>query len=157
MREFIEALLFLSREEARDGADRARCELRRIVTQLADDYRAIKNGKPVTIEVEPGAELWVEAPPALPTIVVSNLLRNALEHTTQGRVQISIAGRTLRIDDTGEGIAVDDQARIFTRGYTTKAGGGMGLHIAKRICDRFGWHLGISSTPGVGTTASVEF
>jgi signal transduction histidine kinase len=157
MREFIEALLFLSREESRDDADRARCELRRIVTQLADDYRAAKNGKPVTIEVEPGQELWLEAPPALPTIVVSNLLRNALEHTAQGKIRIAIDDRTLRITDTGEGIAPEAQQLLFTRGYTTKSGGGMGLHLTKRICDRFGWRLAIASTAGEGTTASVEF
>jgi signal transduction histidine kinase len=157
MREFIEALLFLSREETRDDADRARCELRRIVTQLAEDYRVLKNGKPVTIDVDPGDELWVEAPPSLPTIVVSNLLRNALEHTPQGSIRISLDGRTLRIADTGEGIAPQAHELLFTRGYTTKSSGGMGLHLTKRICDRFGWRIAVTSSPGEGTVASVEF
>lgn len=157
MREFIEALLFLSREEPRGDADRARCELRRIVTHLAEDYRVLAGGKPVAIEVAAGDELWLEAPPALPTIVVGNLLRNALEHTPRGEIRIAIEGRTLSIADTGEGIAADAQALLFTRGYTTKAGGGMGLHLTKRICDRFGWRLSIASAAGKGTTATVEF
>jgi signal transduction histidine kinase len=33
----------------------------------------------------------------------------------------------------------------------------MGLYLAKRICDRFGWTLTIASTEGKGTTASVTF
>lgn len=157
MREFIEALLFLSREEPRADAERARCELKRIVTHLAEDYRALKNGKAVTIDVSAQEELWLDAPPALPTIVVSNLLRNALEHTAAGSIRIELTGRVLGIIDTGEGIAADAQASLFTRGYTTKAGGGMGLHLTKRICDRFGWRLAIESKPGVGTTATVQF
>jgi signal transduction histidine kinase len=157
MREFSEALLFLSREESRDDAESARCELRHLVTQLAEDYRVLTNGKPVTIDVAANAECWVEAPPALPTIVVSNLLRNALEHTAAGEIRISLDGRTLTITDTGTGIAADARAQLFTRGFTTKAGGGMGLHLTKRICDRFAWHLTIASMPGEGTTASIEF
>lgn len=157
MREFIEALLFLSREESRDDAEHPRCELRRIVTQLAEDYRAPKNGRAVTIAVSAPEELWLDAPPALPTIVVSNLLRNALEHTVEGEIRILLDGRTLLIADTGEGIPAEAQELIFTRGYTTKTGGGMGLHLIKRICDRFGWRLVIASNPGQGTTASVEF
>lgn len=157
MREFIEALLFLSREERRDDAERARCELRRIVVQLGDDYRALAGEKPVAIEVMARDEVWLDAPPALPAIVVSNLLRNALEHTASGTIRIVLDGKTLRIEDTGEGIEADAQAALFTRGFTTKTRGGMGLHLTKRICDRFGWRVAIASTPGRGTTATVEF
>lgn len=157
MREFIEALLFLSREEQRDEAEQARCELRRIVTQLADDYRALAKGKPLAIAVDGPSEVWVDAPPALPAIVVSNLLRNAIEHTAQGDIRITIEDRELRIADTGTGIPVDDQAELFARNFSTKPGGGMGLHLTKRICDRFGWRISIESVPGRGTTARVRF
>lgn len=157
MREFIEALLFLSREAPRADAESARCELKRIVEQLAEDYRALKGAKPVTIEVAARAELWLDTAPALPAIVVSNLLRNALEHTAAGTVRVALDGKTLGITDTGDGMTADAQAQLFMRGFTTKASGGMGLHIAKRICDRFGWRLTIASTPGKGTTASVQF
>jgi signal transduction histidine kinase len=157
MREFIEALLFLSREERRDEAEQARSELRRIVTQLADDYRALAKGKPLAITVSAPSEVWVDAPPALPAIVVGNLLRNAIEHTAQGDIRVTIEDRTLRIADTGTGIAVEDQARLFARSFSTKPGGGMGLHLTKRICDRFGWQIALESEPGTGTTASVRF
>lgn len=156
MREFIEALLFLSREERRDETEHARSEVRRIVTQLADDYRALVKGKPLSITVEAPAEVWVDAPPALPAIVVGNLLRNAIEHTPQGNIRISIDGRTLRIADTGSGIAIDDQSELFARSFSTKPGGGMGLHLTKRICDLCGWRISIESAPGNGTTAKVE-
>jgi signal transduction histidine kinase len=157
MREFIEALLFLSREEPADG-DRARCELRGIVAQLVEDCRGTTvAAKSLKIELAPSTELWLDTPPALPTIVISNLLRNAVEHTDGGTIRVALEGRTFRITDTGRGIPEDARAALFERGHSTKPGGGMGLHLTKRICDRFGWQLTIASTAGKGTTASVTF
>jgi signal transduction histidine kinase len=158
MREFIDALLFLSREDAGGGGERARCELRAILAQLIEDYRGLAAGKhQLAIELTATAELWIDAPPALPTIVISNLLRNAVEHTDEGNVRVTLAGRTVEVTDTGRGIPEDARASLFARGHSTKPGGGMGLHLTKRICDRLGWQLTIASTPGKGTIASVTF
>ena len=157
MREFIEALLFLSREDDRDAFETASCDVGRIVRQLAEDYRRLADGK--KIEICPLAidELELDVPPALPTIVIGNLLRNAVEHTDAGRIQVALENRTLRITDTGHGIDENARARLFDRDYSTKPGGGMGLHLSKRICDRFGWQLTIASAAGKGTIASVTF
>jgi len=157
MREFIEALLFLSRENGRDGYGPASCDVGAIARQLADDYRRLAEGKPIEISAAADGALPLAVPPALPTIVIGNLLRNALEHTAAGRVAVTLEGRTLRIVDSGEGIAAEALPRIFDRDYSTKPGGGMGLHLTKRICDRFGWRLTIESGGQRGTTASVEF
>ncbi len=158
MREFIEALLFLSREDSGRGDEQARCEIGAIVTQLVDDYRGLAAGRhDLALETAPGADLWLDTPPALPTIVISNLLRNALEHTERGTIRVTLEGRTLRIDDSGRGIPDSTRDALFARGSSTKAGGGMGLHLAKRICDRFGWRLTIASAADKGTTASVVF
>jgi signal transduction histidine kinase len=157
MREFIEALLFLSREDAQHNGERARCEVSRIVMQLADDYRGLTAGKSLVINARAAEELWLDAPPALPAIVISNLLRNAVEQTDGGAIRVELEGRTLRITDTGRGIPAEAQRLLFTRAYSTKSHGGMGLHLTKRICDRFGWQLKIASADGKGTTASVVF
>ncbi len=157
MREFIEALLFLSREEPSAAAEHARCEVGHIVRQLADDYRSLAAGKKVEVKADVATELWLETPPALPTIVISNLVRNAVENTERGSVRIVLEARTLRVSDTGRGIPEEARAELFSRTFTTKSGGGMGLHLTKRICDRFGWQLAIASEPGKGTTASITF
>jgi signal transduction histidine kinase len=157
MREFIEALLFLSREERPHEPGEARCDVGRIVRQLGEDYRGLVAGKPVTLSVAAAEGLWLDVPPALPAIVISNLLRNAVEHTDTGTISAVLEGRALRITDTGHGIPADALPLLFARGYTTKRGGGMGLHLAKRICDRLGWQLTVESVQGRGTTASVAF
>src|SRR5690606_22468322 len=76
MREYIEALLFLSREERRDADEQASCEVGRIVGQLVDDYRSLQQRKGLHWSMAAADELWLDVPPALPAIVVSNLLRN---------------------------------------------------------------------------------
>lgn len=156
MREFIEALLILSRESS-GGADGAKCELGSLVGGIVSDYRSVIDARPIELSFDARNELELDVPPALPMIVVSNLLRNAIENTCEGSVRVELDGRRISVTDTGKGIAADAQTRLFERSYTTKSSGGMGLHLTKRICERFGWQLDIASTPGKGTVASVCF
>jgi signal transduction histidine kinase len=157
MREFIEALLFLSREEQQQKSADASCDVGHIVRQLTDDYGRVTKAKSVELSAHAPGALCLDVPPALPTIVISNLLRNAVEHTSSGQIRVTLSERTLEIADTGQGISTDAQSSIFERGYSTKAGSGMGLHLTKRICDRFGWQLTVASTPNEGTTVRVQF
>jgi signal transduction histidine kinase len=157
MREFIEALLVLSREEPQNGFENADCELGSIVRQLCDDYGAIIDGRPTKLTFDARNTLVLAVPPALPTIVISNLLRNAVENTDAGSITLTLEDRTLRVADTGRGIPTGAEAALFERGYTTKRSGGLGLHLVKRICDRFGWRLALASNPGKGTLVSIDF
>jgi len=65
---------------------------------------------------------------------------------------------SIRIADTGEGIAADKIDEVFDRSYSTKPGGtGLGLNLVRRICDRFHWQLDIESEQGKGTTVTIGF
>ncbi|MDR2881873.1 MAG: HAMP domain-containing histidine kinase, partial [Azoarcus sp.] len=58
--------------------------------------------------------------------------------------------------DTGSGIPASDLPHVFDRSYTTKEdGNGLGLNLAKRICDRFGWRIDIQSEKGKGTRVTL--
>jgi len=157
IREFIDALLMLSRETPREAVAEASSELAAIVQHVVDDHRPAAEAKALELCVRPLGRLRLDVPPALPAIVISNLLRNAIEHTESGRIEIGLEGPTLTIADTGSGISDRDRASLFERDYSTKPGGGMGLHLTKRICDRFGWALAIASAVGAGTTVRVTF
>lgn len=157
IREFIDALLMLSRETPHEAVAEANCELSDIIRQVVDDHRQVAEGKALELCVRPLGRLRLDVPPALPAIVISNLLRNAIEHTESGRIEIGLEGPTLVIADSGHGISDEDRSSLFERDYSTKPGGGMGLHLTKRICDRFGWGLDIVSTVGRGTTVRVTF
>jgi signal transduction histidine kinase/DNA-binding response OmpR family regulator len=100
--------------------------------------------------------------------VLMNLLGNALKFTREGGVTLHvrtlemIAGRAkveFRITDTGVGIAVDEQARLFLPYSQTAAGvaagsgsSGLGLAICRMLVERMGGRIGVESDEGWGST-----
>jgi signal transduction histidine kinase len=156
MREFIEALLVISREQ-RVEIEPSSTKLSKIVADVVRDHTFLADRDCIDIGVAVESEIELAVPPALPTMVISNLLRNALEHTDHGRIDVRLENRTLTVSDTGAGIAAEDIGRVFDRGYSTKSSGGMGLHLAKRICEQLGWDLRIESALGTGTKARLTF
>jgi len=62
------------------------------------------------------------------------------------------------INDTGCGITVENEERIFEPFFSTKSkGSGLGMSIVKRIIDRHNGEIEIKSPPGNGTVVRVIF
>lgn len=120
--------------------------------------------------VRAGLQLSVECPPQLPTVladaprieqVLVNLIHNATKFTPEGgSIRVSAAATDglveFSVQDSGVGIAPDDQARIFERFYKTdparnRSGTGLGLAIARHVVEAHGGHIGVSSQPGQGS------
>ena len=101
---------------------------------------------------------------------VANLLDNALKFTpTGGAIVITAAHAGERVlvtvRDTGAGIAAADLPHLFDRLYQARAsvapatsdeGRGLGLAIVKRIAELHRGHVQVHSTPGHGTTVTLE-
>jgi signal transduction histidine kinase/DNA-binding response OmpR family regulator len=104
--------------------------------------------------------------------VLTNLLGNAVKFTAQGEVTLEVrtqvleAGRCILrfvVRDTGIGIAIADQARLFmpfsqVDASTTRAygGTGLGLAISRRLVSLMGGELELESEPGRGSTFTGE-
>ncbi|HEY2377220.1 MAG TPA: ATP-binding protein [Gemmatimonadaceae bacterium] len=120
-------------------------------------------------------ELSSHAPAELPALnvdasrivqVLSNLLRNALKFTPDGgRITVRAESRggsvAFAVADTGPGIPVADQPRVFDRYWharrtANKRGTGLGLSIAKGIIEAHGGRMWLESTPGEGSTFSFS-
>jgi PAS domain S-box-containing protein len=116
-------------------------------------------------------ELAAEAPPTLPMVnvdasrivqMLGNLLRNALKFTPDGgriavRAELRGASVVFAVSDTGPGIPLADQPRVFDRYWqsrrtATKRGTGLGLSIAKGIVDAHGGRMWLQSGPDEGST-----
>jgi signal transduction histidine kinase len=93
--------------------------------------------------------------------VLSNLLRNAIKFTPRdGRIEICAEPRdrsvVFSVTDTGPGISVEKQARVFDRYWQSSAGArqrgaGLGLSIAKGIVEAHGGRISVRSVPGQGS------
>ncbi len=128
--------------------------------------RAHAANKHVTIELAvDGSAPRITANVAQLRQVVMNLGLNALEATPAGgRVQIVASGggagapvATVRVIDSGPGIAPEHAARIFDPFFTTRADGtGLGLPISREIIERHGGRLAVESVPGAGATFAIE-
>lgn len=97
------------------------------------------------------------------SFVIEQVLSNALKYTQVGSITISLINeKTLRISDTGIGIAIEDLPRIFENGYTGyngrtyKKASGIGLYLCKRICNNLGHTISASSTINVGTNIDID-
>jgi len=107
---------------------------------------------------------WVDA--ELIERALHNLLANALQYSGAAgvvRVQLTCTPTVTTIDviDQGTGIAYDDQPRLFElfyRGANTAdvPGTGLGLSVAKSIVDLHSGVIRYQSTPGAGSTFTIE-
>jgi signal transduction histidine kinase/CheY-like chemotaxis protein len=104
--------------------------------------------------------------------VLFNLIGNAVKFTALGSIEIVLTWRpagggrsNLRLDvrDTGIGIDPEAQGRLFAlfsqadASTTRRFGGtGLGLAISRELIELMGGQLTLSSTPGVGSTFSIE-
>jgi two-component system NtrC family sensor kinase len=109
------------------------------------------------------------APPCDPSQiqqVVLNLVLNAAEATqskTERRVTVSTAKGDgvvlLRVSDNGEGIPLENLARIFDPFFSTKPEGkgvGLGLAVSYGIIEAHGGEIEVKSVVGEGTTFTVS-
>jgi signal transduction histidine kinase len=101
------------------------------------------------------------------TQVLLNLVGNAIKFTDSGEVRVmakAINGRfNVSVTDTGPGIPVDHQMRIFEQFHQVdssntkaKGGTGLGLAIAKQIVEMHGGRIWVESTVGKGSTFQME-
>jgi PAS domain S-box-containing protein len=121
-------------------------------------------------------ELVVSVDPATPRLfadsdrmlqVAINLLSNARKATASGQVRLTIApdaegNWTLRVADTGTGIAPQDLERIFdsftqAESLRSECGGtGLGLSICRTIVEHYGGRIWAESRPGAGSVFTVS-
>ena len=95
----------------------------------------------------------IEAMPHGGRLSVQAVCAPDLPETTGTRDPVLV----IKVTDTGTGIAIADQAKIFRPFFTTKTKGGMGLglSICQSIIQAHGGHITVDSQAGQGTTLSI--
>jgi signal transduction histidine kinase/ActR/RegA family two-component response regulator len=170
----IEDVLDTARIEAgQTVVENAMLDLRELIHEVTDLLRMRAEQKSLDFVVEESAGLprFVSADAAKLRHVLINLLDNAIKYTHQGRVILRVdsgglvsIGRQMlafEITDTGVGIAVQDQERIFepfTRlnNVAASRGTGLGLSITRQYVDMMGGSIRLESTLGRGSRFFVN-
>ncbi len=152
------ALLMLSRNERGNG----HTDLHKLCLNLAEANRAQLGTKPVQVFVDGSNDVFVNAPEAVLSVAIGNLLGNACKYTQEGEVRLVVEADRIRIEDTGPGLSAEDAARLFERGYRGSGsggttGGGIGLSIVRRLCELYGWRVSIAPREERGAEAVLMF
>jgi signal transduction histidine kinase len=158
MENIIEALLWLSREGAPLNRQTSFAVLPVIRDAIEQNRKRIA-GRPVDINLVVKSEPVLMVPPSLFQIALTNLIRNAVDHTANGTITVYVHDDRVRVSDTGEGIAQKDLSTL-TQPHVSGSGSkgfGLGLTIVNRLCDRLNWQFNIQSKINVGTTAELIF
>ncbi|MCU1732820.1 MULTISPECIES: transporter substrate-binding domain-containing protein [unclassified Pseudomonas] len=152
-------------------------ELVQSTTQVFEGM-ARQKGLELTLAISRTAHRDILLDPMRFRQILSNLVSNAIKFTTWGQVKIDLAisnlpttGDANRDDlqlelsvcDTGVGIALDDQQRLFQPfaqiepdSSQARSGSGLGLVISRSLCEMMGGKLSLFSKPGEGTEIRVS-
>ncbi len=158
MENITETLLWLSREDVAVDQDQ-RLAIVAVVQETIEQNRYLIGSKPIDIEFVPEGDPQLSIPAPIFQIMLTNLIRNAIQHTASGKINVIVKNDRVIVSDTGTGMDPDD-LRLDTQplsGEDRYEGHGIGLSIVTRLCNRLDWKLEFESDPGRGTTVQLIF
>lgn len=134
-----------------------------LISDILDDRELFAKQKGVTLNfAEPQEKVLLDADRDKIRIAIENIIDNAIRYSPNGKINISLGteGKMAKItvEDTGIGIDMQDQKRIFTKFFRTKNamlvqpdGSGIGLYATKNIIEQHGGTVNFFSELGKGT------
>ena len=133
--------------------------------KLEAEFKPLAEAKGLSLRVIP-ASATIATDPALFERILRNLLSNALNNTSKGRVLLGARRRgnslTVEVWDTGRGIAPDRIEKIFREFYQAdvpdsmqRMGLGLGLAIVDRLIRLLDHRIEVRSEPGKGSAFKV--
>ncbi len=162
-------LLTLARADANEVPIRKEpVDVGSIVAGAVEQVRPTSEARGVSLALQAGPDVTLDADEDLLLQLMLNLLDNALKHTPSGghiEAGWSVNGprATLFVSDSGVGIAAEHLPHLFDRFYRVEkarsradGGAGLGLAICRWIADVHGGTLAVESEPGAGSRFSFE-
>jgi len=161
LRRLVQALLTLARAET--GAETAKVEIVPLLGLVEEAIEALEPAAVVPIEVECPADLGALANRELLERVVANLVANAAQNTSEGRIVIRAVPTDdvveLSVADTGRGIEPEERDRVFDRffrGTRVRDGFGLGLAIVSQAVRAMDGTIDVDSPDKGGTVVRVR-
>lgn len=143
-------------------------DLTALVKQVKERLELTAQKKGVTIKVE-GQEAYIDIVPQIAEEIIYNLCDNGIKYNKEGgevlcTIEKKKEGVLFTIKDTGIGIPLSEQGRVFERFYRVDkshskeiGGTGLGLSIVKHGIAYLGATMKLESREGEGTKISIFF
>lgn len=156
----IESLLFFARN-TNQAIEKTLPEicLHEIFSDVMTQYNGLAEDKKLTLKFKNKSRIKARISENHVEIILGNLIRNAIDNTDDGEVQVTLLAKGFSVRDTGHGIEVDEINQIVKLKYHSpdSQGCGLGLYLVKNICNIYGLKLKIKSTVGEGSEFFCNF
>lgn len=165
LQSLINEILDLSRVEAGElTINKSMVDLEDMMTNIKQLFK-FRCPEQIEMKIEVGVkDVKLNTDANRLTQVMSNLMSNALKHTTKGSICFGYkltpdnSNIIFHVTDTGSGIPQDIIGNIFqtyvSKDAETNQGFGLGLALCKIIVEKLGGHITVESTMGKGSTFS---
>ena len=157
----LEDFLRFVRPQERRVAD---FDVAKCVTEVMDLFRLsdeVSDAHRIDVQVQPPHSVLAGDRDQIRQIIY-NIAKNAVRAMAAGG-RLTVVGReengwySIRFTDTGRGMSEEELNRLFTPFSTAFDGGtGLGMAIVRRIVEDHGGAIDAESTPGEGTTVTVQ-
>jgi signal transduction histidine kinase len=159
--ELIVTFLLLARGKDGDEDELVHTHVVDVANGIVDNMKLYAVDKSIRFKVNADEDYVVSLNPTLFSIVLSNLVKNAVFNTEKGEISVSISRQGFQVKDTGPGLP--DVVRQFINGSgalplkRSDSHVGLGLSIVKRVCEREHWQIITCDRDQGGTTFMVDF
>ena len=168
MKKLIMDLLDLTRIESgqRERVIK-RVDLRELARASMELFAVDAERRGITVTLEDGDDLELQADPGEVEIVFNNLISNAVKYNRDGGdvgIRLSRKGSavTFTVSDTGIGLSAEEAGKLFNEFTRIKneqtvkiLGSGLGLSTVRKIANMYDGEATVTSEPGVGSTFVV--
>lgn len=165
--DLVENMLFFARENKNQSIQRELLDVTDIIVERVSNFQKLANQKQQKLSFAPPKEnITIFGNKQLLQRLLTSLLDNAVKYTPkQGKIAFSLTKEkhyaVFSIKDTGIGITVDQQGKVFDRFYRadsarSQKGYGLGLSIVKQIVDFHNGKISLESKNGSGTKITIS-
>lgn len=164
----VERILSMSmKERGNFRLEVSETNIRDMFEKIVQETR-LRTAKACDIQIEADDNLTAVFDAKLMSSVVSTLVDNAVKYSGESvRILLKAIRKSdklfISVSDNGIGIAQEHQRHVFEKFYRVPHGDvhevkgyGIGLYFAKTIVERHGGQISLTSTPGNGSTFTIE-
>ncbi len=165
MEELVRVLLNISRiESGRIKIEPELADLKKLCEEVIKELCPLTEEKSIVVSVTSAYDQLINVDTGMIKEVYKNLLTNAIKYSESGsKISVRIAKVkeevVVNVSDSGVGIPIGEQSRIFEKFYRASnvvkkvlEGTGLGLYLTKQIVEIAGGKIGFESEVGIGST-----